>query len=87
MADDLILLKRTGIAGDIPLPTQLELGELALNYADGRLFAKRLSGQVKEIGFFPAAAGHWFGSRRCAVHSMPVVHLCLGAAWPTNFGW
>ena len=55
MADDLILLKRTGIAGDIPLPTQLELGELALNYADGRLYAKRLSGQVKEIGFFPAA--------------------------------
>lgn len=55
MADDLILLKRTGIAGDIPLPNQLELGELALNYADGRLYAKRLTGQVKEIGFFPTS--------------------------------
>lgn len=55
MADDLILLKRTGIAGDIPLPSQLELGELALNYADGRLYAKRLTGQVKEIGFFPTS--------------------------------
>ena len=55
MADDLILLKRTGIAGDILLPSQLELGELALNYADGRLYAKRLTGQVKEIGFFPTS--------------------------------
>lgn len=55
MADDTILLKKSGLAGDIPLPSQLELGELALNYADGRLYAKRLSGQVKEIGFFPSS--------------------------------
>lgn len=55
MADDKIIIKRSGIAGDIPDPSQLEFGELALNYNDGRLFAKRANGLVTDLSGLPLA--------------------------------
>lgn len=53
MADDRILLKRSGIPGDIPTPESLELGEIAVNYADGRLYTKLLSGQISDLSGLP----------------------------------
>lgn len=53
MAEDKVIIKRSGIAGDIPLASQLEFGELALNYADGRLFAKRSNGSVTDLAGLP----------------------------------
>jgi hypothetical protein len=55
MADDTILLKRSGVPGEIPLPSQLALGELALNYADARLFTKKSNGVVTDINAMPPA--------------------------------
>ena len=55
MADDKIIIKRSGIPGDIPLPSQLEFGELALNYADGRLFAKTAAGTISDLSGLPAS--------------------------------
>lgn len=55
MADDRIIVKRSGIPGDIPLASQLELGELALNYADGRLFARLADNTVSDLAGLPAS--------------------------------
>ena len=35
-----IQLTRSGVSGSQPSATEIELGELALNYADGKLFFK-----------------------------------------------
>jgi len=45
-------LKRSAVAGKMPTPTQLELGELAANTHDGRLFLKRDDGAetIIEVG-------------------------------------
>jgi len=46
-------LKRSKIAGEIPLPTELIEGEIAINSHDGKAFLKKDSGQVIEIGRDP----------------------------------
>jgi hypothetical protein len=45
-------LKRSAVAGKVPTPTQLALGELAANTHDGRLFLKRDDGTetIIEVG-------------------------------------
>lgn len=45
-----ITLKRSDVAGKKPQPTQLNFGELALNYADGRLYYKNKTNEIKSIG-------------------------------------
>lgn len=35
-----IVLKKSAVAGKIPQPEDLSYGELALNYADGKIFYK-----------------------------------------------
>jgi hypothetical protein len=44
-----ILHKRSSVPGQIPLPTELELGELALNVADGRVFIKDTNDSILDI--------------------------------------
>lgn len=58
---DKILHKRSGTPSAVPSAASLELGELALNTADGRAFMKKSDGAVVEIGknadgFFRAEA-------------------------------
>jgi hypothetical protein len=45
-----IILKKSSLAGKIPLTTDLEYGELALNYADGKLYYKNQNNTVGIIG-------------------------------------
>lgn len=45
---DIIKLKRSGVAAAVP--SSLELGEVALNYADGKLFYKNSVGSIVEFG-------------------------------------
>ena len=45
-----IILKKSSLAGKIPLSTDLEYGELALNYTDGRLYYKNANNTVGQIG-------------------------------------
>lgn len=46
---DTIRLKRSAAAGAVPAAAQLELGELAVNAADGSLFLKKTDGSVAGI--------------------------------------
>lgn len=44
-----IKLKRSDVAGKVPQPSDLELGELALNTADGKVFLKTAGGEVRDV--------------------------------------
>jgi hypothetical protein len=44
-----IILKKSSVLGKIPLSTDLEFGEVALNYADGKLYFKNTSNAVQSI--------------------------------------
>lgn len=41
-----VLLKKSSVAAKVPLTTDLDYGELALNYADGKLYFKNSSNQI-----------------------------------------
>lgn len=45
-----IILKKSSVVGAIPLTTDLEIGEVALNLADRKLYSKNNSGTVVQIG-------------------------------------
>ena len=48
-----IRLKKSSVASKVPFPADLDYGELALNYADGRLYFKDSSGA--NIKYFPSS--------------------------------
>ena len=52
-----ITLKRSAIAGKIPATTDLDLGELAINTYDGKLFMKRNDG-IESIVDITSPAGY-----------------------------
>ena len=45
----LLKLKKSSVVGKVPLVGDLEYGELALNYADGKLFYKNSSNDIKNF--------------------------------------
>jgi hypothetical protein len=47
---DVVLWKRSDVPGKVPLSTDLQLGELAINTADGVLFMKKNDESVIQIG-------------------------------------
>lgn len=55
---NLVKLKRSAVAGKVPLTTDLELGELAVNTYDGKLYTKKDDGtaSVVELGAGPTGA-------------------------------
>lgn len=44
-----VILKRSSVSGKIPLATDLEYGELAINYADGIAFYKRSDNTIQTL--------------------------------------
>lgn len=44
-----IKVKKSGVTGNVPQPSSLEYGELALNYADGFLFYKNANNTIDKI--------------------------------------
>ena len=44
-----VLLKKSSVQNKVPLVTDLEYGELALNYTDGKLFFKTASNTIKSF--------------------------------------
>ena len=52
MADNRIYIKRSAKGTDVPVNADLELGELAINTYDGKLYAKKDDGSASiiEIG-------------------------------------
>jgi len=45
-----IILKKSSVGSKVPLTTDLEYGELALNYADGKLYFKDSSNAIQVLG-------------------------------------
>lgn len=45
-----IILKKSSVANKVPLATDLEIGELAVNLADAKLYSKNASGTVISVG-------------------------------------
>lgn len=45
-----IILKKTSTASKVPLPSDLEIGEIAINLADQKLYSKNASGTVILVG-------------------------------------
>lgn len=48
-----VLLKKSSVLGKIPLTTDLSYGELALNYADGKLYFKDSANNIKSFDSAP----------------------------------
>lgn len=44
-----VLLKKSSVGSNAPGTSDIEYGELALNYADGRLYFKNSSNQIKSF--------------------------------------
>ena len=52
-----IILKKSSVADKVPLTTDLQYGEVALNYADGKLYYKDSANNVKS---FDSAPTHFY---------------------------
>lgn len=50
MSNNKVVLKRSAIAGRVPLANSLDYGELALNYTDGKLYYKDVDNIIRSIG-------------------------------------
>ena len=45
-----IIAKKSTVAGKVPLPTDLEIGEIAVNTADNRIYTKHSDNSIRTIG-------------------------------------
>lgn len=57
-----IIMKKSTVPGRVPGTEDLQVGELAVNTADGRLFSKHADGAVVPLGAAPEASGGGAGS-------------------------
>ena len=49
MATPKVLLKRSSVSSNAPTASDLEYGELAINFADGRIYYKNSSNEIKNF--------------------------------------
>jgi hypothetical protein len=52
-----LILKRSSVAGKIPLANDLSVGEIAVNLADAKLYSKDAGGNVISVGGGGGVAG------------------------------
>lgn len=74
-----ITLKKSSVSGKVPLPADLEYGELALNYADGKLYFKKSDGTT--IDYFQVGAGGGGGGASITVSDTAPSSPTAGALW------
>ena len=81
-----IKIKRSGTGGQAPAAGDLAYGELALNYADGKLFYKDATDAVAEIGAGGGAGGGLDSAAVLATVGIDSSSISLGAlADPSSF--
>ena len=56
-----IVLKKSSVSGKTPQPEDLEYGELAVNYADGKLYFKNSSNVIKALSSSSTVDGNFAG--------------------------
>jgi hypothetical protein len=44
-----VLIKKSSVPSKVPQPNDLEFGELAINYADGKLYYKNASNNIESF--------------------------------------
>jgi len=59
-----IILKKSSVAGKIPLPSDLAYGEIALNYTDGVIYYKKADNTIGTIGMGSGSSGGTSAVRR-----------------------
>lgn len=72
-----IVLKKSSVVDKVPLATDLVYGELALNYADGKLYYKKAD---NNIDFFSAGAGTGAGGTTTVSTTSPPTPA-VGDTW------
>jgi hypothetical protein len=50
MANNKIILKKSAVSGKVPISSDLVYGEVALNYADGRMYYRKTDDTIGQIG-------------------------------------
>jgi hypothetical protein len=50
MANNKIILKKSAVSGKVPVSSDLVYGEVALNYADGRMYYRKNDDTIGQIG-------------------------------------
>lgn len=73
-----VLLKKSAVLGKIPNVSDLVYGELALNYADGKLYYKNIADQVRELA---GAGGGTGGTLIVGSRSGPVNIIITGGSF------
>lgn len=80
---NLITLKRSAVAGKVPVVGDLALGELALNTYDGKLYAKKDNGSASIVEIGGGGSGvlnELDGGSAASVYSAALTALDGGAA-------
>lgn len=76
-----IILKKSSVASKIPVAGDLEYGELALNYSDGKLYYKKSD---NSIDAFMAGASSGGGGTFTQVYPSAGIPISTGTAWGTS---
>lgn len=66
-----IVLKKSSVTSKVPLTTDLDYGELALNYTDGKLYYKTSTNTIQSFSAASGAAGNSFTN--IAVSGQPTI--------------
>lgn len=86
---NVIVLKRSDVAGAVPQPGHLVAGELAVNTRDGRLFAKKIvPGQPDTLVEFITNSGTWdidITGSASALGDIPVILTGVGESDTLQF--
>ena len=78
--------KKSSVAGEAPLAADLEVAEIAVNTADGKLFVKHTDDTIKEIsGSGGGSSGTADGSVRKSVPKSTTAALAQGASEDVTF--
>jgi hypothetical protein len=70
-------IKRSGTPA--AAPSSLELGEIAINYADGKVFWKNSSGTISSFSFSHAASHGAAGADPVTIATSQISDLAAGA--------
>lgn len=73
-----VKLKRSSVAGKVPTTSDLQLGELALNTYDGKLFTKKDDGTASIVELSGGGGG---GSGAYTISSTPPSSPASGDMW------
>lgn len=67
-----IILKKSSVIGKIPATSDLDYGELALNYADGKLYYKKVDNTVSYVATGGTAGGTFYVYARASTIAVVV---------------